>query len=191
MTKYSYHFKQQIVNEYLKGSLVYRSLAKKYEVSNSSLIRTWVNQYKLFGKESLQLKKGKAVYPLEFKLKVLHFKQDTGASYRETAEIFGLDNPSLIANWKRKFITEGTDGLNKPVGRPPNMSKKSKKQIHKYQKNVSDHATSKRLKALEEENEYLKTEVAYLKKLKALRAQQSQEKNNSSSFIPSDEKDSH
>ena len=66
------------------------------------------------------------------------------------------------------------------------MVKKSKK----HKKKTSDD-TTERLKELEAENEYLKTEVTYLKKLKALRAQKSLEQNNSQLSTNSDKKDSH
>lgn len=88
--KYSFEFKLKIVQEYLKGPLGYTLLAKKYHVSYESEIRKWVNQYKKYGKAGLKTKKKKAKYPLNFKLDVLRFKQDTGASYRETANTYGI-----------------------------------------------------------------------------------------------------
>lgn len=186
MTKYSYEFKLQVVQEYQSGPLGYLSLAKKHGLPHHSPILNWVSQYRRQGRKGLKPKQSKTVYPFNFKLNVLRFKQETGASYRETADLFGLSNPSVIANWKRKFLEEGTQGLKKSIGRPPKMVKKSKK----HKKKTSDD-TTERLKELEAENEYLKTEVAYLKKLKALRAQKSLEQNNSQLSTNSDKKDSH
>ena len=103
-------------------------------------------------------------YSLDFKLDVLEFKQNTGASYSQTAKAFGLNNPSLIANWKRKYLEEGIGGLEKPSGRPSKMtSDKSKK--NKNDKKLTE---SEELELLKKENEYLRIENAYLKKLKAL-----------------------
>lgn len=39
MTKYSTEFKIKVVKEYLKGNLGYINLAKKYNISNESVVR--------------------------------------------------------------------------------------------------------------------------------------------------------
>src|SRR5699024_11691021 len=68
-------------------------------------------------------------------LNVLRFKQDTGASYKETANAFGISEPSIIANWKSKYLKDGAEGLNKPQGRPPKMPKPDKNQKKTEEKN--------------------------------------------------------
>ena len=74
---------------------------------------------------------------------------------------FKMNNPSLIANWNRTFLNEGIEGLKeKPKGRPP-MSEKRKTKPAKQEKAMS------REEQLERENELLRLENAYLKKLKA------------------------
>lgn len=54
MAKYSPKFKLKIVNEYLQGTLGYRSLAKKYQIPSQSQIETWVRQYKQERKNGLK-----------------------------------------------------------------------------------------------------------------------------------------
>ncbi|WP_369405070.1 helix-turn-helix domain-containing protein [Piscibacillus salipiscarius] len=71
----------------------------------------WVKSYKSFGEGGLRRKRSKTVYSVQFKLDVLNFKRQTGASYKDTAIEFKLNNPSLIANWKRSFLNEGIEGL--------------------------------------------------------------------------------
>ena len=100
----------------------------------------WTNQYKQFGEAGLRHQTTKQHYPLNFKLDVLRFKQDTGASYEETANLFNIKEPSIIANWKQTYLTEGAKGLNKPQGRPPKMPK--------YSKNVKVQTRSQRLKPM-------------------------------------------
>ncbi len=158
--KYSYEFKLKVVQEYLTGTLGYTLLAKKYKIPSKVQLQKWVNQYKEHGKEGLKPKKTKKEYPLNFKLDALRFKQDTGASYRETANAFGISEPSIIANWKRKFEEEGTEGLNKLKGRPSKLPKSNKK-------NKTKNRDTDELELLKKENEYLRIELAYLKKLKA------------------------
>ena len=170
MSKYSHQFKLKVVEEYLNGTLGYTLLAKKYSIPSPSVIQTWVNQYQINGKEELQAQKKNNKYSLPFKLDVLRFKQDTGASYKKTANAFGITEPSIIANWKRAYLKEGTPGLNKRIGRPPKMPKSNPNQdkIKQSRKDLQKNETIDEIELLKKENEYLKIELAYLKKLKAL-----------------------
>ena len=161
MAKYNDEFKLKMVREYLEGSLGYELLANKYNMPSSSPIEIWVRSYKEFGVKGLRRKSSKKEYPVQFKLDVLEFMKRTGASYHDTAIEFEMNNPSLIANWKRVFLKEGTEGLKpKPKGRP-SMSK------NKETKSVKREVTMSREKELERENELLRLEIAYLKKLEA------------------------
>lgn len=103
MATYSDEFKLKVVQEYLEGSLGTKLLARKYSMPSDTPIRNWINSYKEFGAEGLTRKYSKKVYTVQFKLDVLHFKKQTGASYRDTAIEFKMNNPSLIANWQRIF----------------------------------------------------------------------------------------
>src|SRR5690625_891525 len=161
MAKYSGEFKLKIVKEYLEGPLGYRLLAKKYDIPNKSPIQKWVNSYNALGEDGLRNKRSKTVYSVQFKLNVLNFMKQTGASYRDTAIEFKMNNSSLIANWKRTFLNEGIEGLiENPKGRP-SMSGKRKAKSVKQEKEMS------REEQLECEIELLRLENAYLKKLKA------------------------
>ncbi|MDZ5474684.1 helix-turn-helix domain-containing protein [Bacillus sp. 31A1R] len=161
MSKYSDQFKLKVVKEYLEDSLGYKLLAQKYEIPSKSIIERWVNSYKAFGKKGLSKKRSKEVYSVQFKLDVLNFMKQTGASYQDTAIEFKMNNRSLIASWKKTFLNEGIVGLeSKPKGRP-HMSGKRKANPSKQEKSMS------REEQLERENELLRLEIAYLKKLKA------------------------
>ena len=111
MAKYSDEFKLKIVQEYLSGSLGTKLLARKYGMPSNSSIRNWINSYKEFGNEGIVRGYSNKVYTVQFKLDVLHFKKQTGASYRDTAIEFKMNNPSLIASWQRIFLEEGVEGL--------------------------------------------------------------------------------
>jgi transposase len=158
MAKYSSEFKSMIVKEYLEGPLGYKLLAKKYDISSETSIKKWVNSFKAFGKDGLCRKRSKTVYSVQFKLNVINFMKETGASYQDTAIEFKLNNPPLIANWNKTFLNEGIEGLKeKGKGRAP-MSEKRKKKQEKLKS---------REEQLEREIELLRLENAYLKKLKA------------------------
>lgn len=161
MAKYSEEFKLKVVNEYQSGSLGYKLLAKKYNIPSSSPIIQWVRSFEEFGIDGLKRKKKKQHYSVQFKVDVLHFMKQTGASHSETATAFGLNNTSLIARWNKEFQQDGREGLEpKPKGRP-SMSKKN-------QKNQEENELSTE-EELRRENELLRLEVEYLKKRKAFK----------------------
>ncbi|MEY2194955.1 transposase, partial [Neobacillus sp. BF23-41] len=97
MAKYSEQFKLMLVKEYQEGKLGYDSLAKKYDMKDSTPILRWVKVYEKFGVEGLKRKKHRESYSVQFKLDVLSFMKRTGSSETETALVFGLTNAPLIA----------------------------------------------------------------------------------------------
>ena len=119
--------------------------------------------YKTQGVEGLKRRTRKEAYSVQFKLDTIQFMNETGASYLETANQFKLNNPSLINRWMKEFNEQGVEGL-KPKGRPsmckkPNTNKQTKKEEKKLTREAE----------LERENELLRLEIAYLKKLRAFR----------------------
>ncbi|MCZ2258735.1 helix-turn-helix domain-containing protein [Sporosarcina sp. G11-34] len=163
MAKYSDEFKVMIVREYLAGLLGYKRLAEKYKIKSTTQIKNWVLVYKEYGVEGLFRKESNEVYSVQFKLDVLSFIKRTGASLTETALHFGLTNPPMISSWNKKFLEGGAEALDQPRGRPAMFDKA--KNVKSTQLTSKDEMT--REQKLERENELLRLEVAYLKKLKA------------------------
>jgi len=163
MAKYDYEFKLKIVKDYLNGTLRYKLLAEKDGIPSTYPIRLWVLFYNEYGQEGLRRKRSREVYLVQFNLDVLHSKKQTGASYYDTASAFKINNPSLIAKWNTKFLKEGVEGLLEKTKGWPSMSKNKKGKPKKQDANLS------REKLLERENELLRLEVGYLKKLDAFR----------------------
>ncbi len=151
-----------VVQEYLAGPLGYKLLARRYNIKSHKQILNWVNVYKNHGEDGLVLKEKKEVYSVQFKLDVLSFMKTTGASQNDTAHHFGLTNPPMISSWKKKFLEGGAEALDNPRGRPP-MTNNAEKNIKKLQKD----SEMTREQKLERENELLRLEVEYLKKLRA------------------------
>ena len=138
-------------------------MAKKYNIPSPTPLKDWVRAYKNQGMEGLKRRKRKEVYPVQFKLDTLQFMLETGTSYQETAEQFRLNHPSLIHRWMKEFNEHGIEGLKPKSKGRPSMSKKPIKQTKKEEKKLTREAE------LERENELLRLENAYLKKLRALR----------------------
>lgn len=165
--KYEFKFKLKLVKEYLEGHQSYRTIALKYGVSSWSVLRIWVNQYKKFGEEGLEVKSRNTVYTSEFKLSVLKFRQENMLSYQDTANHFRIINPIIIANWQRQFDEKcRLDIDNKQKGRSHTMTKKRAKSDNK---NLPLNENEREeLERLRNEGETLKAGIAYQKKLQAL-----------------------
>lgn len=151
--------KERIVLSVLEeGSESYHSIARKYSTSHR-LISLWVESYKVHGKSGLSFKNDLS-YTGEFKLKLLQEMHAEGLSLYQLS-IKYLISPSLLSTWKREYKEGGATALfmDKRKGRPP---KAKNKQIATQKSALSNE------EKLIKENELLRAENDYLKKLQAL-----------------------
>jgi transposase-like protein len=155
MAKFTFEEKLWAVNEYEKGTLSYRDIAKLLGTNHKTIVK-WVAIYQAHGED--YLRKNYTNYTAAFKMKVLEFMFDNGASLLETAVKFKIPNPSTISMWRTTVETEGVEALiSKKKGRP-SMTKERKK----------NQSADQSKESLIEEVERLRMENAYLKKLNAL-----------------------
>jgi transposase len=162
MTKYDEQFKLKIVKEYQEGKLGYSLLAKKYGIKSHNLIKKWIKVFDKFGVNGLLRKRNNEVYSVQFKIDVLDYMKKTRASLMDTALQFGITTPSLISVWNKSYMAGGIEALGILKGRPPmsNEAKNRNKKTNKEQEMTYE-------QKLERENELLRLEVEYLKKLRA------------------------
>ena len=154
MSKYSKEVKEKAIYLSEKGWSRFR-IAKELEVPEST-VRNWLYKFKL--SHNLTHKISKQVFSAEFKRKVLETRWKDKLSFKETAELFNLDNPSLIAAWQKRYLDEGILGLYpKPKGRP---SMKPKELISPT-KDQSIKSDKERIKELEAEIARLKYEMSF------------------------------
>ncbi|WP_378954845.1 helix-turn-helix domain-containing protein [Pelosinus sp. sgz500959] len=97
----------------------------------------------------------------EFKQKVVESMRIHGLAYRETARKFGIPDHGIIIKWERIYLEEGPEGLfvdrrgrasadsGSRKGRKPNLDKKVEEDLIA-------------------ENQRLRAEIDYLKKLNTL-----------------------
>ena len=154
MSKYSKEVKEKAIYLSEKGWSCFR-IVKELEVPENT-VRNWLHKFKI--SHNLTHKIGKQVFSADFKRKVLETRWKNKLSFNETAELFNLDNPSLIAAWQKRYLDEGILGLHpKPKGRP---SMKPKELIPPT-KDQSIKSDKERIKELEAEIARLKYEMSF------------------------------
>ena len=119
------------------------------------LYRRW----RIHGRGALMTKPTKRAYSFEFKLALVE-RFAAGASAQDLASETGLSSPKLLETWARAYRREGPDALRpKAKGRPRKPADPPRVEPSEVER-------------LRRENERLRAEVAYLGKLRALRAQE-------------------
>lgn len=157
MSKYSNKLKLEIIQYYLDGHS-YRDCCKKFKIPDFKLIRQWVKRYNLYGVEGL-IRPPKTSYSGKFKQNVIEYMHSNHLSATETANYFRLAGSTVVLKWERIYYEEGPQGLYiERRGRSRKMSANSKNK--KIDKQFEEDLIA--------ENQRLKMEVEYLKKLNAL-----------------------
>ncbi|MER1944877.1 IS3 family transposase [Castellaniella sp. FW104-7C03] len=162
MARHDASFKLEVVLQYLSAPIGARSLAAQYGLDHGT-VRRWVEGYRRHGEAGLRKKFSH--YSAEFKLSVLSRMEQDALSCREAAALFDIrGGHHVIVTWERQYHEGGLSALEpKPRGRPKKMP--TSNSPHPLPPRSEDTRT---LEQLRRENEYLRAEVAYLKKLRAL-----------------------
>ena len=158
MSKYSKEFKLEVVKYYLQEHHSYSECCKKFNIPSMTPIKQWVDKYQLYGVEGI-FKNLKSSYDGNFKQNVVEYMHTNHLSATETANYFKLGNHSVVLKWERIYYEEGPQGLYiERRGRNKNMNSKPKKK--KIDKEIEEDLMA--------ENQRLRMENEYLKKLNAL-----------------------
>ena len=99
-------------------------------------------------------------YSPEFKLSVILDMREHHLGYVETSKKYGINSHSRIFNWERKYLEEGYEGLMKDNRGRPSANVKKRGRPPKLDKKVKEDLIA--------ENQRLRMEIEYLKKLSAL-----------------------
>ncbi|SEK15810.1 transposase [Paraburkholderia tropica] len=170
MAKYDEKFKLEVVRRYRAGGIGATALAREYGVART-LVKQWIAEFQLHGPAGLQ-RKGHTQYSAQFKLEALERMQREDLSRTRLQRILGIKDPGAIARWQRQYHEGGFPALlARPKGRRPKMTTSPPAPPTPPDAEPDSRTREQLLK----ENEYLRAEVAYLKKLDALiRAEQRQ-----------------
>jgi transposase-like protein len=172
MVKFDLDFKINILRQYFDG-VGSTTLAKRYGISRDGTVLLWVHRFEQFGLEGLKVRVIHPKYSSEFKASVLNWMKQHGASYPETALHFDISANSTVYQWAKAFERNGADGL---VTRRERYNSMTKHKNPKASSKPADKGSEKEIRQLKQENDLLRIENAFLKKLDALARQKSQNK---------------
>jgi transposase len=160
--KYSKELKVNAVKDYLSGNYSLRDVIRKYEISSDSVLRQWINKYnghrelKDTGKRRLSsMTKGRKTTWKE-RIEIVQDALANGKNYRETAEKHKVSYQQVY-QWVRKYEEGGWDALKDRRGRS-----KSEEEL------TSEEKMKIEIRRIEKENERLRAENAFLKKLEEI-----------------------
>ena len=158
MSKYSSEFKLKVVKFCIEGNYGYKYTAQHFNIPAFSDVRKWVKKYQEHGIDGLS-KNIVTSYSGAFKQSVIEYMHTNHLSLQETAYHFNLANHSIIGKWERIYYEEGPQALyEERRGRSKYMNSKPRKK--KLSKEVEEDLIA--------ENQRLRMENEYLKKLNAL-----------------------
>ncbi|MBS4194952.1 IS3 family transposase [Lederbergia citri] len=155
MSKYTMEIKLDAVKRYLSGADSYKDIAESIGSTKSQVIN-WVKLFEAQGIKGFE--KDYTAYSIQFKLDVLNFMNETGASLRETASKFNISSPSTIYHWEQILKKQGLDALEpRKKGRPSMKKETNKNELNKLAPGEdSVEALQAKIKRLEMENAYFK-----------------------------------
>ena len=158
MGKYSNEFKLKVVKYCIEEQHSYSDTAKHFSIPSATTILQWTRKYQKHGCTGL-FKNLKSSYSGQFKVNVIEYMHKNHLSMTETAIYFNLANHTIVGKWERIYYEEGPHALyEERRGRSKNMNSKPRKK--KLSKEIEEDLIA--------ENQRLRMENEYLKKLNAL-----------------------
>lgn len=163
MKKYTEKFKLRLVEQYLTREAGFTSVARQHSVPRS-LLRRWVAFYQHHGPAGLRSKAVK--YDCAFKLSVLRHMWENDSSFGQVSALFDIRDQCAVSKWQRSYDAGGLAGIGfNPFAHIETMASPIPK-VKKPDPSIPD--TDKSKEDLLAELNWMRMEVAYLKKLDAL-----------------------
>ena len=160
--RYPKELKLDAIHDYKSGQYSLEDVVKKYEISSDSVLLRWIRNYnghrdiKATGKGlNRSMAKGRSTTWKE-RIDIVHYCISKDKDYHETAEHYGVSYQQVY-QWVRKHEAGGIDALQDRRGRNKTEEELTPEEKIKFE-----------MKRLERENERLKADNAFLKKLKEI-----------------------
>ena len=166
MAKYSCEQKLEVVLAAVKKGVSAKDAGSIIGACKSD-VQKWVSLYREFGVEGLVMKHG--TYGGQFKISVIEYMHTNHLSLRETAAKFGIPGYTTVGKWERIYYEEGREALFRDNRGRKKMNNENNPRKTKLDKKVEEDLIA--------ENQRLRMENAYLKKLNALVQERVQREN--------------
>ncbi len=160
--RYSIEIKTAATLDYLSGKYSQSEIIRKYEISHRSVLMKWIKNYnshrafKNVGKGTRKsMAKGRST-TLEERVIIAKHCLENGKNYLQTVEDFSVSYQQVY-QWVKKFEKGGKGGLSDKRGKKREESELTSEEKHQRE-----------IKQLEMENERLRAENAFLKKLEEI-----------------------
>lgn len=160
--KYSKELKGQAVQEYLSGKYTQGQIVRKYELPDKQVLKNWLNKYNSH-REVTETPKGMKqsmtkgrTANWEEKIDIVRHCIANNNDYQQAADTYKVSYQQVY-QWVKKYESGGKDTLQDARGR-----KKSEAEL------TPEERMKLEMKKLEAENERLRAENAFLKKLEQL-----------------------
>lgn len=153
MTKYTGDIKLNIIQSYNPKVISQNEYAKQLGITRAQF-QYWLKLYELHGEDGL--KNTYTNFSARFKLDVLNYMVQSGASLMDTAALFKISSYTMVYDWQKKMDVGGFEALEPDHKGRPSMKNKPTKHPKQAPLEGSVEALEARIKLLEMENEYLK-----------------------------------
>ena len=158
---YTKELKIAAVRDYLDG-FTRMEVLSKYQISDWSVLRKWIKKYTSHseltdsrkGMDRAMAKGRKTTF--EERMEIVRYCLDNGRNYQRTAEMFAVSYQQVYG-WTKKYDADGVHGLEDRRGRT-----KQEEEL------TNEEKLERRIQQIERENERLRAENLFLKKLEEI-----------------------
>ncbi|WP_342544302.1 IS3 family transposase [Lysinibacillus sp. FSL K6-4013] len=166
-TKYSKELKLEAVEDYLKERLTLLEILAQYKISSISVLKSWVKKYtshseiKDSGKGMSQtMTKGRKT-TFEERIQIVNYCLKSQKNYQLAAQAYDVSYQQVY-HWVKKFEATGEEGLRDHRGRTKNEVELTAEEKLRLE-----------IKRIERENEHLRAENLFFKKVRGNRKEES------------------
>jgi len=160
--RYSKELKLEAVKDYLSGEYSIREVTRKYEIPSTSTLRRWIKKYNSHrelkdtskGRTSSMTKGRKTTW--DERIHIVLDCLGNGKDYQKTAETYEVSYQQVY-QWVKKYEDGGEEALKDKRGRKQEEAKLSPEERIQLE-----------MKRLERENERLRAENLFLKRLEEI-----------------------
>jgi transposase-like protein len=159
---YSKELKLAAVNDYLSGHYSLNKIIQKYSVSSTAVLRKWIKKYNSHrelndtGKGMTNSMTSRRKTTLDERIQIVNYCLQHQKNYQLAAESYEVSYQQVY-QWVQKFEAHGEEALQDKRGRNKEEYELTEEEKFKLE-----------MKRLERENERLRAENAFLKKLEEL-----------------------